>query len=143
MIARQGLAEQRDEPEHTPVASAQQNDRPGEGGVRDSRGELSRIFALAESPGVFNDELIATLSDFVTVVRASRERIAQLSTRLAERDALVSVLEAKYAALEARLSNSTDASTANAHPPKPTVAVVGDSAKNDGIWHRLKNLEHR
>ena len=153
MNVRRRLVEQRDDAQLDADRSAASpaGDRSAGDDLLGPRGELSRMFALAESPKAFWDELIATLDEFAAVVRASRERISELSSEITRRDSVISLLETKNAALQARLG-IVDGASPNAaigQPPRAATAVDSapapasvEPAVNDrGIWRRLIRLE--
>jgi hypothetical protein len=117
------------------------------------RAEAASVSQEQSTPNsAFWSELNSTLDEFFTVIGQSRDRIAELSTEVAKRDGIITLLEAQNIALKARLGIADNAPAARAvgsgprvqepiAPPPQTNSASTEPRKDRGIWGKLTNLE--
>lgn len=90
-------------------------------------------------------ELNSTIDEFFAVIGQSRARIAELSSEMIKRDAMITLLEAQNVALRARLGIADSKPATRTGEPKPadpsTTPLSTDRRSDRSIWEKLTNLE--
>ena len=90
-------------------------------------------------------ELNSTIDEFFAVIGQSRARIAELSSEMIKRDAMITLLEAQNLALRARLGIADSMPLTRTDDPKPAdpcATPLSSDRRNDrSIWEKLTNLE--
>lgn len=139
------LPERRVEPQSSP-AEPESNItelRPADRAARLSVEVRSSLFtppAAQTGPDpAFWIELNATIDEFFTMIAQSRARIAELSSEVAKRDAMITLLEAQNGSLKARLGIADSPPPSNGATAKPETSAT--PAPRTGIWGKLANLE--
>lgn len=124
--------------------------RPADRATRVTIDNRASLFTPAEvqtrPDPAFWTELNATIDEFFAVIGQSRTYIAELSSELIKRDAMISVLEAQNVALKARLGIADSAPTPrNPESRLPELSSgqppATDRRNDRSIWDKLTNLE--
>jgi len=105
------------------------------------QGELSRMYALCESPQLFWNELTATLDEFALIIRQSREQIERLTAELARRNEALVTLKAKTLELEAQLRPVESGGRPAPADEVESLPSANTEPGTSGIWRRLARLE--